>query len=144
MPDLAAGDAAAALGSLVPEGVGARFWAALASQRLELPWCVTCSQAFFYPRIMCPRCWSLDLEWRPSPGRGTVFSSTEVSVPFQGLDETDLPLWIVLVDLDEGVRIPGQFETHGREPRIGTVVVPTWSSLLPGPLVFTSREVQAA
>ena len=57
------------------------------------------------PRSLCPNCWSDDLEWIESAGRGKVYSFSIVrraSVP----EFSDrVPYVIALVELNEGPRI---------------------------------------
>ena len=48
----------------------APYWQALAAGRFELPWCLDCGEAHFYPRMVCPHCGGTRLEWRAASGRG--------------------------------------------------------------------------
>ena len=50
----------------------APFWQALAAGRFELPWCLDCGEAHFYPRMVCPHCFSTRLKWRAASGRGQI------------------------------------------------------------------------
>lgn len=69
--------------------------------RLMLQRCTGCARSIFYPRVVCPHCGGASLEWQPSPGTGTVYSTTVVARrPADGG-----PYNVVLVDLDEGVRM---------------------------------------
>lgn len=102
---------------------GRPFWSALAQGRLELPWCRACARHFFFPRRICPRCWSEDIGWVPSAGRGTVFSLTVAHMAFQGVHKEELPYATGLVDLEEeGVRLPARFALDAL-PAIGDAVV---------------------
>lgn len=91
----------------------APFWAGLAEGRLLLPHCERCRKAFFYPRRSCPRCWSSEITWEASAGRGTIFSVSTVHVPFD--PSFEVPYSVALIDLAEGVRIPARLEP-GDEP----------------------------
>jgi uncharacterized OB-fold protein len=84
------------------------FWDALGEGTLVLPFCAQCDSFFYYPRRWCPTCWSDDVSWRASAGAGTIYAATETHVPFQGVSEADLPVTLLLVDLDEGVRVAGR------------------------------------
>jgi uncharacterized OB-fold protein len=66
--------------------------------------CADCSAAVFYPRTLCPVCGSGALEWRESAGRGTVYATTAV----HGRNRD--PRSVVLVDLDEGLRMMSRIE----------------------------------
>lgn len=63
--------------------------------------CDGCRKGVFYPRIACPHCGSDALAWERPSGRGTIYSSTIVRRP----DSKGGPYNVVLVDLDEGVRL---------------------------------------
>ena len=101
----------------VTDEVSKPFWSALAAGRLVLPKCGGCGSVFFHPRRFCPQCWSDDIEWVESTGTGTVFARSDVHVAFQDIDQAELPITVVLVDLDEGVRLPGRL--RDTDVRIG-------------------------
>lgn len=50
------------------------FWDAAAAGRFVLPWCGQCHRTHWYPRGICPHCFSTALEWRESPGEGEIHS----------------------------------------------------------------------
>ncbi len=62
------------------------------------------NEAVFYPRVICPRTGSANLEWRVSGGLGTVHATTVVQ-PQQGA-----PFNVALVDVDEGFRLMSRVE----------------------------------
>lgn len=62
--------------------------------------CAACRALLGYPRVLCPRCGSRDLAWERSAGRGVVYSATTV----HGREGSH---GVLLVDLDEGVRVMG-------------------------------------
>jgi uncharacterized OB-fold protein len=101
------------------DDVSHHFWGNLAAGRLVLPRCRRCRLFFFFPRRWCPNCWSDDIEWVTSPGTGTVFACSDVHLAFQGLTQAELPITVALIDLDEGVRLPGRLEASGGGIRIG-------------------------
>lgn len=104
-----------------------KFWQSLRAGKLILPRCTACDRAFFYPRTRCPHCWSAEVTWFESTGEGTVFASSTVFVPFQGIDPGDVPYGVALVDLDDGVRLPGRVGIDAERPVAGDRVraVPT-------------------
>ena len=92
-PDL--GDAAAA-----------PYWEAASRHELMLPCCGRCGLVFFPPRRLCPGCWTDELSWQRMSGQGTVWTFTEVHVPFY--DDTwadDVPYVVAVIELDEGPRL---------------------------------------
>lgn len=54
------------------------FWDATAEGRLVLPKCRACATVIWYPRTICPKCHSMDVDWVEASGRGTVYSFTVV------------------------------------------------------------------
>ncbi|QRR34002.1 OB-fold domain-containing protein [Hydrogenophaga sp. YM1] len=71
------------------------FHAAAQKGQLLLGYCLDCAEHHFFPRSKCPFCHSLNTEWRPSVGRGSVYSfSIQRRVP--------QPYVIAYVTLDEG------------------------------------------
>jgi uncharacterized OB-fold protein len=107
-----------------PAPDAAPFWEAASRHQLLLPYCTACDAPFFYPRTLCPRCGSRDLEWTVVSGAGTLYS---FCVHYQsselGLSD-GVPFATGLVDLDEGPRLmaflvgvpddPQRIEVDGR------------------------------
>ena len=68
--------------------------------------CSACSRAVFQPRVICPHCGDPELAWEAPTGKGTVYSKTIVRRKAeQGGDYN-----VVLVDLEEGVRMMSRIE----------------------------------
>ncbi|MBI4497700.1 MAG: Zn-ribbon domain-containing OB-fold protein [Chloroflexi bacterium] len=81
------------------------FWQGCREGKLLLQRCAACGVVRYPPRPMCPQCTSLESRWVPATGTGTVFSYT---VTHQALHPSLVgrtPHVIVLVELDEGVRM---------------------------------------
>ena len=90
----------------VGDAAAAPYWEAAARHELALPRCDLCGLVFFPPRPFCPGCWSDELSWQQVRGRGTVWTFTEVHVPFY--DDTwsdDVPYVVAVIELDEGPRL---------------------------------------
>ena len=84
----------------------APYWEAAARHELALPRCDGCGLVFFPPRELCPGCWGVNMSWQTMSGRGTVWTFTEVHVPFY--DDTwadDVPYVVAVIELDEGPRL---------------------------------------
>ena len=96
------------------------FWDGTRQQQLLLPHCRACGTVFWYPRATCPSCLSEDLDWRASAGTGAVHA---VSVMARGDD----PYAVVLVDLDDGVRLMSNTTTP--DVQVGSRVRLTWEAL---------------
>ena len=71
---------------------------------LGFQWCRGCSSAVFYPRVLCPVCGNVSLEWRTSGGRGVVYATTAVH------RRDGNPYNVALVDLEEGFRMMSRVE----------------------------------
>ena len=57
------------------------FWHAVADNKLLIQRCATCGKAVFYPRAICPHCWSDRLSWEEASGHATLRSFSEVWKP---------------------------------------------------------------
>jgi uncharacterized OB-fold protein len=81
------------------------FWNAARAGRLQIQRCKDCTRHIFYPRVLCPNCHSDRLELVTSAGTGTVYSYTIARRPASPAFAAQVPYVVVLVDLDEGVRM---------------------------------------
>lgn len=82
------------------------FWDGAKQGKLVLQFCLDTKQFQHYPRPVSIFTGSRNLEWREVTGKGTIYACTVIRVPGPGL-EGRLPLSVVTVELDEGVRIIG-------------------------------------
>ena len=57
------------------------------------------------PRHVCPHCWSDQLEWIESEGRGSIQSFSIVHRAPTSTFAANTPYVIALIDLDEGPRM---------------------------------------
>jgi uncharacterized OB-fold protein len=71
--------------------------------RLLLPVCTGCGKTFFYPRPLCPHCWSDALGWRQAGGRGTIVSFSLVRRPNDPVFFEEAPIILAEIMLDEAV-----------------------------------------
>jgi uncharacterized OB-fold protein len=105
------------------------FWEGARQGRLVLQFCKDTGRFQHYPRPVSLYTGSRNLEWREVSGRGTVYAATTIRVPGPGLDGR-LPLAVVTVELEEGVRILGNIvESEGKEIAIGARVELAWDRL---------------
>lgn len=79
----------------VPNPETEPFWQAAAEGRFILRACAACGRAHWYPRAICPFCFSDRTEWRPASGRGTIYS-------FSVMRRAPVPFAIAYVALEEG------------------------------------------
>ncbi|RAZ92590.1 hypothetical protein DPM33_01445 [Mesorhizobium hawassense] len=78
------------------------FWDAAAEGRLTIQRCKDCSTAVFYPRPICPYCWSKRLAWHDASGKGRLKSFSEVHKPGNPGWLPAAPYVVGLVELAEG------------------------------------------
>jgi uncharacterized OB-fold protein len=81
------------------------FWDGLREGRLSIGKCGSCGRVHYYPRPMCPHCWSDDVELVTASGRGTLYTWSTVYVNDLPPFNTRLPYVAAQVDLEEGVRV---------------------------------------
>lgn len=100
------------------------FWDAAKAGQLMLGTCSGCSKVHYYPRPMCPHCWSDDVALTPASGKGTLYTWSTVFMndlpPFKDM----LPYVAAQVDLVEGVRITtNMIDCDPKDLAIGIPVV---------------------
>lgn len=81
------------------------FWDALKEHKLLLGKCNGCGKIHYYPRPMCPHCWSEDVIWQEASGQGTLYTWSTVFVNDLPPFNTRVPYIAGQVDLAEGVRV---------------------------------------
>ena len=80
-------------------------WRHLAAGTLHLSTCEDCGKAHHPPSPICPHCRSFNIGWQPASGKATLNSFAEALHPVHPLLEPQVPYFITLVDLEEGVRL---------------------------------------
>ncbi len=78
------------------------FWDGTKRHELLLPRCKGCGQCHFYPRAICPFCWSKDLEWIKASGKGKLHTFSIPQRPVLGIP---VPFIAAIVELEEGPRL---------------------------------------
>jgi len=81
------------------------FWDGTRQGKLLVQVCHSCTARIFAPRKLCPECWSSDLGWIESAGRGTVYTFSTAYSMVEPAFADDLPFTIAYVDLAEGIRM---------------------------------------
>jgi uncharacterized OB-fold protein len=83
----------------------APYWQALREHRLLLKRCLDCGRFHFYPRVVCPHCYSDSLEWAEASGAGEIYTYTVARRPAGPTFKPDAPYIVAIVTLDEGPRM---------------------------------------
>lgn len=72
------------------------YFDAAAQGKLLVKHCTGCGRNHFYPRAICPHCFSPATEWHESRGQGAIYS-------FSVMRRVPQPYAIAYVQLDDGV-----------------------------------------
>lgn len=90
-----------------PSGFAAEFYAHCARGELRFQRCdgPGCGRWRHPPRVACPECGSERWSWQRSSGRGTLYSWTVTHQPLAPGFADDVPYAVVVVELEEGVRL---------------------------------------
>lgn len=87
----------------LPSGDRAGFWEGIQRHELVFQRCSDCGHWIHPPRPTCPKCRSLEKDWVPYAGKGTVYASvTYQNAPHPGFEA---PYSVILVELEEGMRL---------------------------------------
>jgi uncharacterized OB-fold protein len=110
----------------VPDGDSKPFWDGVKQHKLLIQRCEACQKFIFYPRSLCPHCFSEQLAWVQAAGHGTVYSYTVVHQaygPFAG----QVPFVVAIIELQEGVRLMSRITDAPPEAvRVGAAVQVTF------------------
>lgn len=69
---------------------------------LMLQRCADCQETIFFPRELCPRCWSTNLRWTRSSGHGKIVSYTRVYKHVSEAFASEAPTILAEIALAEG------------------------------------------
>ncbi len=81
------------------------FWKAAKDGKLMVQHCRACGANIFFPKKVCPECWSDDLGWIQSCGRAKVYTYSVMMDMVEPKFMGDLPYVLAMVDLEEGIRM---------------------------------------
>ena len=71
------------------------FFDAASEGKFLIPHCGACRKSYWYPRGICPHCFSQNLAWKEASGKGKIYS-------FSVMKRAEVPYCIAYVTLDEG------------------------------------------
>ncbi len=83
----------------------AAFLAAWREGRLLLQSCGACGRSIFYPRPICPHCWSDRISSREASGKGRIVSYSLVHRPNDPAFNDEVPIVLAEVELAEGASL---------------------------------------
>jgi uncharacterized OB-fold protein len=94
------------------------YWTSAADGQFLLRECNNCSLTYYYPRALCPNCFSEDVDWIEASGNGEVYSYSTAHT-MSSWPEEDLPLVVAYIELDEGPRMMTNIDADPDEVEIG-------------------------
>lgn len=123
---------------------GADFWRAAAKGLLRVPFCTGCDRCFWHPRPRCPYCGADDVRWKPSTGKGTIYTYTIVRQSADPYFKGRLPYVVAMVTLDEGPRIMSNIVASDVDSvRVGDRVAVIFDTIAPD-IAIPEFRVEAA
>ena len=75
------------------------YWDAAQQQKLLIKFCTACAKYHFYPRTLCPFCFSDKTEWREASGKGSLYTHSTMR------RIAPIPYTLAYVELEEGPRM---------------------------------------
>ena len=89
--------------------INQNFFESASNGNLLLQRCKKCGNIQFYPRPLCTKCGSLELEWIKSSGKGKIYSYTAINrvINNSKVFEKNIPYTIAIIELSEGIRVYG-------------------------------------
>lgn len=87
------------------EGLAGEFYGFCRKGELRFQRCGGCREWRHVPRELCAECGSWDWSWEASSGRGRIFSWTVVVRALHPAFQADTPYAVVIVELEEGLRL---------------------------------------
>jgi len=81
------------------------FWEGCKRHELLIQRCKDCGTYRHYPRPICPNCSSWNVEWAKISGKGKVYTYIVAHRPFHPGFVDDAPYAVVVVELEDGVRL---------------------------------------
>ena len=107
------------------------FWDAAVKGTFLIKRCKACGEPHWYPRNLCPFCFSNDTVWEESAGEGSIYTFSVMR------RNTPIPYAIGYVTLDEGVSLLTNFVDCDLDGlKIGQRVTLKWTPTEGGPPVF--------
>ena len=82
------------------------YWEKAKAHELWLRKCNECRVVYFYPRDICPDCYSMNVEWVQSSGKATLHAYAIAERGPTPAFRDAVPYVTAIVELDEGPRMP--------------------------------------
>jgi uncharacterized OB-fold protein len=104
------------------DGDNRGFLEAWRAGKLAVQACGDCGRRFFYPRPLCPHCWSDKLRWETLPGDGEIVSFSLIHRPNHPSFFAEVPISLAEIRVAQGVTLlarivdapPGSLRSGGK------------------------------
>lgn len=124
------------------------YWEKCSERELWVRSCNSCKTSYFYPRDICPGCFSRDTVWIKCSGRANLHAFGVVArAPHRAWVE-EVPFIVAMVDLEEGCRMPTNIVGVSIDPNnlkgdleIGMPLELSWDERTDGYIVPVFRPV---
>lgn len=114
----------------VPSPDATAFWAGAEAGKLMVPKCKSCGKSHWYPRPLCPHCFSDQVELVESNGTGVIYS-------FSHMPRAPEPYTVAYVTVSEGVSLlTNIIDCDPATLKIGQKVKLAWNKVEGGPQVW--------
>ena len=94
------------------------YWDGLKENKLMMPKCGDCNEAFFYPRILCPNCHSRNVGWIECSGKGKLHSFQIAHRALNPNFKVETPYILALIELEEGPRMMSNLINIAPDPEV--------------------------
>ena len=122
------------------------YWEKVRAHELWLMRCNDCQGIYFYPRTICPLCFSRNTGWIQSSGKGTLYAFAIAHRPPTPAFQGAVPYVTAMVELEGGIRLPTNLVDVEPDPtqiRIGMPVEVVFDDVTPTTTLPKFRRVQS-
>jgi uncharacterized OB-fold protein len=102
----------------VPQPESDFYWQKCKEHELWLRHCQSCNNTYFYPRDICPRCFSRDTDWIQSSGKGILHTFCIVHRAPTPAFRDLVPYVAAVVELEGGARMATNLVEVEPEPSV--------------------------
>ena len=86
-------------------GDNQEFWIGCKEHKLKFQKCKACGHVRWPPSMICPMCYSQEIQWIVARGKGKVYSFVVYHVAYHPGFENEVPYVVADVELEEGPRL---------------------------------------
>ena len=102
----------------VPQPESDFYWEKCKEGELWLRHCKSCDKTYFYPRDLCPMCFSRNTDWIQTDGKGTLHTFAIVHRGQTPAFRDKAPYVTAVVELQGGARMPTNLVEIDPDPAV--------------------------